>query len=75
MQDYEAAFRAYPTVAKAVMMSEVLHDSLRELCDQQGANTLFFSMSPEVRVLMLAAWRSACVVTAHALNPHVQCTP
>lgn len=41
---------AHPTVAKAVIQSDTLHDCFRELCDHPGANTLVITMSPQVRV-------------------------
>lgn len=48
--DYDAAFRLHPVVCKTVMVSDVLHDAVRELCEQPGATSVVFTMSPQVCV-------------------------
>ena len=47
--DYDAAFRLNPVACKTVMVSEILHDAVRELCEQPGATSVVFTMSPRVR--------------------------
>ena len=46
--DYEAAFRLHPVACKTVLLSEVLHDALRELCEQPGATSVVLTLSPQV---------------------------
>jgi len=71
--DYDAAFRLHPVACKTVMLSEVLHDAVRELCEQPGATSVVFTMSPEGKLgkLLARGWHTHCIISlAFRQEPH-----
>ena len=54
--DHDAAFKAFPVAAKAVIKSEVLHDALREVVEVPGSTSISLTMSPESPFFRLHAY-------------------
>lgn len=41
--------RKHPLIGKSLVVSDVLHEMLRQVCETEGASTIVFSMDKRVR--------------------------